>query len=355
MDYTFKDEEEAARRKTWLGALAVACAIVVGVVLLLRAHHNAAQPERAEDKPATVQETTRPELPKTNAASVMASNDNTSKPQSSVSQDTPPSVVSHTSSLPPPAPMPANLPAAGKTARALLAQGQDAERSDDLAAARDAYERALASSDIGDAKPLVESRLGAVMVALVTSQREMPEKTEHAIVSGDRIDKIAKSNGTTTELIAKANGISNPNNIRLGDRLRILHNAKFEILVSKSQNWLLLTMNGKFFKRYTVGTGRFNRTPVGTFIISDKVKEPSWWKDNVEIPYGDERNILGTRWMAISATGSTPPASGYGIHGTWDNSSLGQQSSAGCVRMMNSDVEELFMIVPKGTPVKIID
>ncbi|MBP5544897.1 MAG: L,D-transpeptidase family protein [Kiritimatiellae bacterium] len=366
MDYTFQDEDDAARRNIWIFAMAVALAIVVGAILLLRANsrrnaaNEPAEPAPVEQSETAGTETAQPETPRQAARDTRPSTpapDARPRDAAATSVGTRP-VGADLQSAPaqgagreaPPPPA-----AAGANARALLAKGQDAERADDLLAARAAYEAALASSDIGEARALVESRLGAVMVSLITSQRQMPEKIEHAIASGDRIERLARTHGTTADLIAAANGISNPNNIRLGDRLRILHGAKFEILVSKSQNWLLLKMNGKFFKRYTVGTGRYNRTPIGTFVISDKIKEPSWWKDNVEIPYGDERNILGTRWMAISATGNTPPASGYGIHGTWDNSSLGQQSSAGCVRMANTDVEELFMIVPKGTPVTIQD
>ena len=70
--------------------------------------------------------------------------------------------------------------------------------------------------------------------------------------------------------------------------------------------------------------------------------------DGQVVPFGDKENILGTRWMALAATGDTPPAKGYGIHGTWDESSLGQQSSAGCIRMANRDVEELFVYIPVG-------
>ena len=73
------------------------------------------------------------------------------------------------------------------------------------------------------------------------------------------------------------------------------------------------------------------------------------------VPFGDKENILGTRWMSLTATGETPPARGYGIHGTWEPATLGKQSSAGCIRMRNSDVEELFMLVPEGTPVTIVE
>ena len=73
------------------------------------------------------------------------------------------------------------------------------------------------------------------------------------------------------------------------------------------------------------------------------------------IPYGDPANILGTHWLALEPTGDTPRVSGYGIHGTWDDTSIGKQSSAGCVRMRNSDVEELYVLLPRGTPVLIVE
>ena len=63
---------------------------------------------------------------------------------------------------------------------------------------------------------------------------------------------------------------------------------------------------------------------------------------------------LGTRWMALKGTESkTFMYRGYGIHGTIERDSIGTQASNGCVRMLNEQVEELFDIVPSGTPVLI--
>ena len=59
--------------------------------------------------------------------------------------------------------------------------------------------------------------------------------------------------------------------------------------------------------------------------------------------------------MAIRATGDTLPVRGYGIHGTWDDNSIGKSESAGCIRMHNRDVEELYTLVTVGTPVEIKD
>jgi len=80
-----------------------------------------------------------------------------------------------------------------------------------------------------------------------------------------------------------------------------------------------------------------------------KPEKPEWFRPGGGvIPYGDPGNLLGTRWMAIDSPG-------YGIHGTWEPETIGKQLSAGCIRMLNRDVEELYTIVPVGTPVKIVE
>jgi L,D-transpeptidase YbiS len=43
------------------------------------------------------------------------------------------------------------------------------------------------------------------------------------------------------------------------------------------------------------------------------------------------------------------------IHGTPDSEPMGEPQSHGCLRMRNSDVVELFDLVPVGTPVLITD
>jgi len=199
-----------------------------------------------------------------------------------------------------------------------------------------------------------EKILGQININLLLSPAPMPEKTEYIVQSGDVLELLAKKNGTTVELIKKCNSLQGKM-IHPGDRL-LIFNAKLAIIVNKSRNDLLLTADNRFFKRYLVGTGKFGTTPKGTFVISDKISEPPWWRpDGKMIPYGDKENVLGTRWMSLAATGATPKVRGYGIHGTWEPDTIGKQASAGCVRMLNAEVEELFLIVPAGTPVTIVE
>ena len=202
----------------------------------------------------------------------------------------------------------------------------------------------------------LETTLAKLADQIYFTQRPGPDKTEYVIQPGDSISAIASRFVCPKELIQKANNISDPRRIRPGQRLVFLDHPKFEITVSKSANTLVLTLNGEFFKRYVVSTGLHAKTPVGTFKVRDKIEKPDWWTDSGKVvPYGDPENILGTHWLALEATGETPRVSGYGIHGTWDEASLGKQASAGCVRMRNAEVEELFTLVPRGTPVRIVE
>ena len=231
-------------------------------------------------------------------------------------------------------------------ANALLAAGKkDKARQQFLAAW-------VASPD--DALRLkIEEVLGPLNVELIRRPWPMIEKQEVIVQEGDSIKAIARKFGTTVELIVKGNDLKRPDVIRPGQHLKVF-SGKMEIKVNKARNDLLLTSNGAFFKRYGVGTGRYDKTPVGTFVIVERIPEPPWWRDDGRtVPFGDKENILGTRWMAIKATGTTPEIKGYGIHGTWDTNSIGKAESAGCIRLKNEDVEELFEMVPIGTPVVI--
>lgn len=118
-----------------------------------------------------------------------------------------------------------------------------------------------------------------------------------------------------------------------------------------------LRVNGRFFKRYLVGTGKFGKTPGGSYLIEIKIKNPPWTRpaDKKIIPFGDPENVLGTRWMSIKADEGTEPIDGYGIHGTIEPETVGKQSSDGCIRLINSEVEELYAIVPEGTQVTITE
>lgn len=237
-------------------------------------------------------------------------------------------------------------------------QGNKAMQAGKFEAARNLYLSAyegLGTTDLQKSKDL-EEKIGRCSIELFTTPRPMTGKVDYIINSGDSLSGIASKYNCPVDLIMKSNNIKNANAIRPGDRLIFPDHPKFSIRVSKSENTLTLFLDGRLFKKYIVGTGQYNKTPAGTFKTGFRQKDPAWYPGNGPgIPFGDPRNILGTRWIPLEATGDTIRVDGYGIHGTWEENTLGTQSSAGCVRMRNKDVEELSMLIPRNTVVEIVE
>ena len=228
-----------------------------------------------------------------------------------------------------------------------LADAVKLKNEDKYQEAREACQALLAQNPAPAQRENIEKLLGEIHIGLVFSPRQMPEKTDYTVQIGDSLDKLARKFGTSQEMIRRSNNLQG-SMIRVGDRFRIFSGV-FTIKVDKSDNSLLVLLNDAYFKRYKVGTGQYNKTPVGTFKITDKIAQPTWWRgDGKAIPYGAPENLLGTHWLAIDVPG-------YGIHGTWEPETIGKQSSAGCIRLVNEDVAELFALVPVGTAVIIED
>ena len=229
---------------------------------------------------------------------------------------------------------------------ALLKLGEVYEGQQQWVEARAMYQKLTEQFPNSALFATAQSRLGNVNVSLLFSPTLTDLDAEYQVRPGDSLGKIAAEHSTTVELLKKANNLKR--DVIIPQQKLKVPKGRFTIVVDKSQNELLLTENNQFVKNYIVATGKDNSTPVGTFKIVTKIPNPVWYKQGAVVPADSEENILGTRWMGLSKQG-------YGIHGSVDPTALGKQVTAGCVRMANHDVEELFGIVPLGTDVTIVD
>ncbi|MBN2482941.1 MAG: L,D-transpeptidase family protein [Candidatus Omnitrophica bacterium] len=212
--------------------------------------------------------------------------------------------------------------------------------------ARNAYKQVLESTQ--DPQVMEEARgfLEGANMKLLFSPVMDECSTEYVVKPNDMLIKIAKQYGTTVALIQRANTLSS-HIIRPQQKLKV-NTCPFSIAVDKSQNVLFLKRNGEIFKTYPISTGTNGSTPVGTFKIINKLKNPTWFRTGAVIPPDSPENILGSRWMGFDEKG-------YGIHGTKAPDKIGEQVTLGCVRMFNHDVEELYDVVPVGTEVVIVE
>lgn len=111
------------------------------------------------------------------------------------------------------------------------------------------------------------------------------------------------------------------------------------IVVNKKTNKLAFFEGGRLVKEYTVGTGLTpDLTPEGKFKIVNKIKNRPYYKDGIK--GGDPTNPLGDRWIGLDVNGTKGTT--YAIHGNNNERSIGKYVSAGCIRMHNKSIHELF-------------
>ncbi len=115
--------------------------------------------------------------------------------------------------------------------------------------------------------------------------------------------------------------------------------------------------------RFGIAVGKAGKGFSGNAVISRKVEYPSWTptKNMVRndpdlygplaggLPGGLD-NPLGARALYLYRGGKDTY---YRIHGTMDPSSIGKATSAGCIRLFNQDIIDMFDETELGTRVKV--
>ena len=131
-----------------------------------------------------------------------------------------------------------------------------------------------------------------------------------------------------------------------------------------------------FVKRYDVGLGQNNSTPVGMWRLGcgaltdasgkrerGKLLKAAWdpppnSTQKLRIEYSMPGYPFGRKGMWISLVGldeNTKKLTDYGIHSTDDPSSIGKQASMGCIRMRDADIQEVYdRLYEKWSTVRIV-
>jgi lipoprotein-anchoring transpeptidase ErfK/SrfK len=128
------------------------------------------------------------------------------------------------------------------------------------------------------------------------------------------------------------------------------------IVIDTPRKFLFLVLPNGRAVRYGIGVGRPGFEWSGVKTISRKAEWPDWTPPpemmlrRPDLPdhlAGGPGNPLGARALYLGS-------SMYRIHGTNEPSTIGQNVSSGCIRMMNADVIDLYGRVPVGTKVIVI-
>lgn len=142
-----------------------------------------------------------------------------------------------------------------------------------------------------------------------------------------------------------------------GGRSTVRFNKKYnpgQIIVSFGDRRLYYIRKRGFALSYPIAVPKKTARWQGKTVVSQKKKNPSWTptpsmiKENPRLPSwvpgGHPMNPLGVRALYLGS-------STYRIHGTDAPWTIGKAVSAGCIRMFNKDVLDLYPRIPVGTKV----
>lgn len=119
----------------------------------------------------------------------------------------------------------------------------------------------------------------------------------------------------------------------------------FAIVVTESTNTLDLYRAGKVVHSYPVATGTGGTpTPTGRFALTELLAPTN-------AGYGPYAYGTTAFSDVLNSFGGGPGQ--IGLHGTDDASSIGRDTSHGCIRMRNADISTLAGLLPLGTPLQV--
>ena len=128
------------------------------------------------------------------------------------------------------------------------------------------------------------------------------------------------------------------------------------VIVDTQNTYLYYVLGSGKAIRYGIGVGREGFTWSGVKTVERKSEWPDWTPPPEMIarsPYlprfmaGGVTNPLGARAMYLSG-------SFYRIHGTNAPSTIGSRATAGCIRMANDDVIDLYDRIRVGAKVVVL-
>lgn len=251
-----------------------------------------------------------------------------------------------------------------------ISEGDRKYSGGDLLGARSLFGKALADSrSVASDRDSLREKLSKISDELIFSGKVVagdPLTETYAVVAGDSLIRIARKRDLATDwrLIQRINGLKDPGALKVGQKLKLVR-GPFHAVVSKSAYRLDLYTGSPddqetwtFVKSFKVGLGTDNGTPTGTFVVkpASKLVNPHWTNPKTGEHFDDDdpKNPIGEFWMGIEGVGASAVHKGFGLHGTIEPDSIGQQKSMGCVRLGDQDIGLLYeLLCEKISVVKI--
>jgi LysM repeat protein len=205
----------------------------------------------------------------------------------------------------------------------------------------------------------IRSTLASVNEQLIFSGDAIahdPLTEYYTVRPGDTLGEIAPHYKIPYQFVELINDVD-ARRLRADQKIKLVK-GPFHARVSKRDYRMDLYLNGSnglpiYVMSVPVGLGEGDSTPVGKWRIKQgsKVVNPDWRNPRTGEYFAadDPKNPIGEYWLALEGIDETTEGiKGYGIHGTIDADSIGDQRSMGCIRLRDQDIQLMFKMLTGG-------
>jgi hypothetical protein len=166
------------------------------------------------------------------------------------------------------------------------------------------------------------------MAATVIYSRQHWLEPACRVQAGDTLDRIAARYDVPPQLLARINGIRDPQNLSPGRELKVVR-GPFSALVDLGRLELTLMLQQRYAGRFAIGLGMGFPKAEGTFFVRDKRQGQATGKLCID---------LGNQVL---------------IEGAADPRAIGRTDGRGAISLGDQDMEDVFGILSVGSRVVI--
>jgi len=191
----------------------------------------------------------------------------------------------------------------------------------------------------------VEQLLDQLAGTVIYSRQHWLEGKPYKVVQGDTLEQIAQQYNVPSGLLAKINGIRDPQDLRPGQELKVVR-GPFDGVISLERFEITLMLNRRYAGRFPIGAASNLAKMEGSYRVLSKTKNPTYYYGNNQcIDANDPDNPLGKYLIGLDKD--------MAIHGTNDPANIGHLTDRGWISLGAEDIEDLYDILSVGSRITI--
>jgi LysM repeat protein len=197
------------------------------------------------------------------------------------------------------------------------------------------------STKLADAK----AAIGEINMRFIYTSEPGPDKIDYTVVGGDSLVKIASKTKSNAELILRSNNLASID-LQIGQQLRI-PSLDAAIVIDRAAKTLALMNHGQLLKEYPLLALDLPAAARGKEPASTQVKDKVAINGAERVAFGGRDYVGSERWIMLGIANAI-------IRGRPEPDANGQPAPMppGII-VSQEDIEEIFPLVSRGTPVTI--